>query len=277
MKHRCVTHPRMGECLYATNGIVEVYIPLSYGIRIGHFSPVGGENVFFEQPRDMTELTNPSGWRHWGGHRFWITPEDDNSYFPDNAPISYAIEGESILLMQAEDPWLRVKKSIRLTFGEDASVQVTHRLENTDTAERICALWAISAMAGGGTARIPAKGQGNPYQPNRNLALWNYTNPSDPRMVCTSEEIRLNHSPLPENFKIGIGHPTGTVEYENKGVVFQKDFPVCRALTYPDQNVSFEVFMCRHMIELESLSPLMDIPAGECREYTEIWRLEQHA
>ena len=58
-------------------------VPLSYGIRIGHFALCGGENVFYEQPKDMTELTTPEGWRLRGGHRFWVAPESEKTYCPD--------------------------------------------------------------------------------------------------------------------------------------------------------------------------------------------------
>ena len=269
------THPQFGKSLYATNGIVELIISLSYGIRIGHFSLCGEQNVFFEQPADMTDLTTPQGWRHWGGHRFWVAPETEESYYPDNASISYAVEDESILLMQQEDPWLHVKKSIRILLGADASVQVVHRLENTGTEARTCSLWAITALAGGGTEHIPVRRNDSVYQPMYHISLWNDTDPSDPRVVYTPEEIRLTHTPDPREFKMGIHHPSGPVWYENNGVTFQKAFSIDPNTVYADNNVSFETFLCAHMVELESLSPLMTIPVGQTREHTEVWRLHR--
>ena len=273
MKWKIQNHPYFGESLYATNGIVEIIVPLSYGIRIGHFSLCGEKNVFFEQPRDMTDLTTPQGWRVQGGHRLWIAPEGDEIYCPDNDPISYAVEGETIVLTQSEDPWLKVKKQMRITFGDDASLQVTHRIENTDEKDRTCSLWAVSAMAPGGVQQIPLKTYDGGAMPRHWISMWSYTDLGDPRASYSREQIVLTHVPVAQKYKIGVDRPNGPVRYENEGVTFVKEFPVVQQETYPDKDVSYETFMCQHMVEMESLSPLMTIPAGEFGEHTEIWRL----
>ena len=40
------THPVHGECLYVDNGVIEIGVPLTFGIRVAHFSFVGEDNVF---------------------------------------------------------------------------------------------------------------------------------------------------------------------------------------------------------------------------------------
>jgi hypothetical protein len=49
-------HPEFGKSLYADNGVVQLIIPLEYGIRIRHFSFIGEENVFYVQPEDMKNV-----------------------------------------------------------------------------------------------------------------------------------------------------------------------------------------------------------------------------
>ena len=44
-------------------------------------------------------------------------------------------------------------------------------------------------------------------------------------------------------------------------------------MQYPDNNVSFETFMCDHMVEVESLSPLYEVAPNQTVSHTELWRL----
>ena len=274
MKYTRLTDPRFGESLYATNGIVELYIPLTYGIRIAHFSFCNEENVFWEQPADMQELTR-DGWRIRGGHRMWIAPEDDREYFPDNAPIDCRVENDTIYLTQGEDLFHKVIKGMEITFGEDASVKVIHRLQNTDTAPRACALWPISVMAPGGTEHIPLMIRDVGDHPSHWLSFWDSTNIGDPRVTYLKDEIILTHRPIGETYKVGVSQLRSPAWYENHGVIFEKDFAVTDGVIYPDNQVSYETFLCDYMVELESLSPLYTFAPGETREHTEIWRLRK--
>lgn len=268
-------HPYFGACLYITNEIVELRIPLSYGIRIGHFALCGGENVFYEQPHDMTELTTPEGWRVRGGHRFWVAPEGEQTYYPDNNPIQYEVSGNSVLLTQQEDPWLHVNKSICITFGEDASVQVKHCLENTGNTPKTCSIWAVTSVAPGGVQHIPLKAYDGGFKPRHWVSMWSYTDLGDYRAKYSREEIILTHEPIEQRYKIGVDRPNGPVWYENRGVIFEKDFPVILEEIYPDKDVCYETFMCRYMVEMESLSVLNTLAPGEKSEHTEIWRLKK--
>lgn len=275
MEHKIFDHPHFGQSLYATNGTVEIIIPLSYGIRIGHFSFCGEKNVFFEQPHTMTDLSTPKGWRIRGGHRLWIAPESDDVYCPDNDPITCKVEGEKILLTQKEDPWLNIVKSMEIQFGEGAEVTVLHKVQNTGKAPRQMALWPISVMDAGGTQRIPITLQDNGDLPSHWLSLWSYTDLADKRAKYGKEEIVLTHTPEKQLYKIGVSQLAGPVTYENNGVVFELDFPFIPGCTYPDNNVSYETFMCEFMTEIESLAPMMTVPAGEIREHTETWKLRK--
>lgn len=257
------------------NGVIEMIIPLTYGIRIGHFSFCDGENVFFEQPKEMQDLTTTAGWRIRGGHRLWVAPESENVYYPDNEPVSYEIHGEEIVLRQKEDPWLHVKKSMRICFEEGASVRIVHKIQNTGCKKIEGSLWAISVMAPGGVQHIPLKLREGGLDHWHRISMWDYTSMGDPRAVYTRSEIRLTHLPMDEKYKIGVGHPFGGVWYKNRGVIFEKKFSVQENKTYPDGNVSYESFLCRHMVEMESLSLCREIMRGESMEHSEVWTLRK--
>ena len=274
MKTSRLTDPRFGESLYATNGMVELYIPLTYGLRIAHFSFCGEQNVFWEQPKDMTILTK-GDWRLRGGHRMWVAPEDDREYFPDNDPIDCRVEGDTIYLTQGNDGFQKVIKSMAITFVGDASVQVVHGMQNTDCISRQCALWPISVMAPGGTEHIPLQLVDDGDHPSHWLSFWNHTNIGDPRVTYKADEIILAQRPIGEHCKIGVSRISAPAWYENHGVIFEKEFPVTDGVLYPDNNVSYETYMCDQMLEMESLSPLYTFAPGEIREHTEVWHLRK--
>ena len=196
-------------------------------------------------------------------------------YYPDNDPIRFEIMDNGVLLTQKEDPWLHIRKSMQLTFLGGAEVEVVHRIVNTGKEALHCAMWAVSAMAPGGTQTIPLKTYDGGSMPRHWISTWFYTDLGDPRASYSREKIVLTHLPMEERYKIGIDRPEGPVCYENNGVVFEKVFPAPREGAYPDKDVSYETFMCRHMVEMESLSPLMCIPPEESREHTEIWHLRK--
>lgn len=275
VRTRVVRDPEFGECLFADNGAVEIAIPLSYGIRVARLALCGGENLFFAQPADMVDLTTPEGWRVRGGHRLWLAPESERVYYPDNEPVEWEAVDGGVRVTQPEDPWLRVRKRMTLRFGAGAQLRVVHSVENAGDSTLRCALWGISSMASGGVQRISLPRRSGGYDPLHHLSLWDYTSLSDPRATYELDGITLRHAPLEQRYKIGVGHPLGAVEYENAGVCFSLESELRPGTQYPDGGVSYETFMCRHMVEMETLSPLGAIAPGERMEHHEVWTLRK--
>lgn len=272
LNHRIKEHPVHGKCLFVDNGIIEVGIPLNFGLRIGHFSFCGEKNVFFEHPNDMTTFSTEKGWRLRGGHRMWLAPESEKVYYPDNDPISYCMEENAVVITQAEDPWLNVVKSIRIAF-EGSCLHLTHRVENTGKEALTCSVWAISVMAPGGVETINFERRDGGMDHWHRVSMWDYTSLGDPRVTYTRDQIRIQHLPIDEKYKIGVGHPYGPVRYENGDTVFIKHFTVQPEKVYPDANVSFETFFSKYMAEVESLSPLETLMPGESVEHREVLEL----
>ena len=272
MNHCIKKHPIHGDCLFADNGIIEVGIPLNFGLRIAHFSFVGEKNVFFEQPNDMTIFTTDEGWRIRGGHRLWLAPENPKIYCPDNEPIEYSVENDAIVITQKEDPWLHIVKSFRLTF-DGSRLSVTHKIVNLADEKLCCSLWAISVMAPGGTEYINFERRDGGMDHWHRISMWDYTSLGDERATYTRDQIKIQHLPLDTKYKIGVGHPYGPVRYENGDIIFIKHFDIHHDKLYPDANVSYETFFSKYMVEMESLSPLGEISKGESMEHTEVLEL----
>lgn len=275
MKTYIENHKIFGKLLFAENGDIKLGIALEFGIRIPFLSYKGSENLFFEQPKQMTDLSTELGWRVYGGHRLWIAPESEKNYCPENAPISYQVFEDKIVLSQQNDEWLKVKKSIEISFEQDNVVKLVHKIENTDNITRRFSPWSITSMAGGGVEYVALHYRENGYDPLHRISMWDYTSLGDDRVEYSRELIKLSHRPNSKKYKIGVGHPNGPVKYVNKGVIFEKIYDVFKDKEYPDGNVSFETFLCDHMVEVESLSPLYDVQPNQTVCHTEKWRLEK--
>lgn len=265
------THPVHGECLYVDNGIIEIGVPLSFGIRIAHFSFVGEKNVFFVQPKNMNFVIGKCGFRLRGGHRLWLAPEGEFDYYPDNAPIKYEINGNTVRLTQKNDPLLNVIKSMDVTLVGN-KVKVVHRILNTGGKKKV-ALWSLSVMDGGGVTTVPLPEREGGFDPLIRITAWDYTDLSDERLKFGKKEIKIYQRAGKRNLKIGVGHPAGAVTYENGDTVFKKYIPLYAGKKYPDGGMSFETFVSDFMTEIEGLSPLKTVLPDKTASYTETWEL----
>lgn len=265
-------HSIHGECLFLDNGVLEVGVALNFGIRICHFSFLGKENVFYEHPISLDRFTTEDGWRLRGGHRLWLAPESDLVYAPDNEPVEYTLLDNGVEITQSPDERLGVIKKVTVEFDEN-SVCVKHKITNTRDDVLECALWPISVMAPGGVERIPLKKRSGGYDPLHCITIWDHSNFGDPRATYEKDQIILTHMDIDSPYKIGVGHPEGEISYTNKGMVFFKNYDMVEGAEYPDGSVSYETFLSKYMVEIESLSPLYTLCHGESAEHKEYWRL----
>lgn len=271
LNKRIMTHPVHGECLYLDNGVIEIGVPLTFGIRIAHFSFVGEENVFFVQANDMKTFSLDSGWRLRGGHRLWLAPEGPEDYYADNEPIEYRIVGDTVILTQKQDVLLNVIKSMDVTL-KDNTVSITHRIVNTGTRRKI-ALWTLTVMKSGGVLTVPLSEREGGYDPLTHISAWDYTDLGDERLKFGKKEIKIFQRAGKRNLKIGVGHPAGAVSYENGNTVFKKHIPLYPDKEYADGGVSFESFISDYMAEIEGLSPLINLLPNKSATYMESWEL----
>src|SRR3954464_4830767 len=72
------------NCYRISNGEVEVIITSDIGPRGMRYAFVGGQNLFKVYEDQLGQSGEPV-WRHRGGHRVWIAPEQmPRTYAPDN-------------------------------------------------------------------------------------------------------------------------------------------------------------------------------------------------
>ena len=267
------------NCIHLSNNQIELVVTADVGPRIIHFGFVGGENVFATFPNQVGR-TGDAEWNVYGGHRFWIAPEQmPRTYYPDNTAVTVEDHGTFVRFVAPVETTTRIQKIIDVALDPIlAKVTLTHTLHNHNPWAVELAPWALSVMAPGGTAVFPlpprASHQGN-LLPTGQLITWAYTDMRDPRWTWGTQYMLLRQDPTAATpQKIGSNNTEGWLGYVRNGRFFLKQFPPHdpRA-TYPDFNSSAELYTDAAILELESLAPLTTLAANATVSHSETWRL----
>ncbi len=269
----------MPDALRLSNGVVELGIPTGHGPRVAHYGFAGEPNVFGDGAG--AQRATPRGlWRAYGGHRLWAAPERfPESYTIDDEPPEIASDGaRRALLRQARDPLTGLRKTLELELAPDSSeVRVRHGLANEGDAPLRVACWGITVVRPGGAALIPnlvPAPQPEALLPARTLALWRYSDLSDPRVAFGPRFTRLRCDPAhPAPNKLGAACERGWFAYANGGTAFVVRAPYDPAAAYPDLGCSVEVYTEGGFCEVETLGPLTDVPPGGSVSHEARWSL----
>ena len=265
------------NCIQLSNSQIELIVTADVGPRIIHFGFMGDENVFATFPNQLGR-TGDAEWRNYGGHRFWLAPEQmPRTYYPDNNPVTVEDHGAFVRFIAPVETTTRMQKSIDIALDPDAAkVTVMHTVQNLNPWTVELAPWALSVMAPGGTAVLPLPPRGSHTEnllPTGRLITWAYTNMSDPRWTWGEQYILLRQDPdatYPQ--KIGSNNTAGWLGYVKDGRFFLKQFPPHNPkATY--LNSSAELFTYHHMLEVETVAPLVQLAPNSSASHTETWHL----
>lgn len=265
------------NCIRLTNGIIDLIASTDVGPRILRFGFVNEQNFFHLIPEHAGK-TGGDTYRMFGGHRFWIAPENiPLSYYPDNFPVEYKFRAKTLKLSQREGT-TKIVKEMEITLADGKSeARVLHRFINEGTSPIELAPWGLSLMAAGSRGIIPQEpyGEGDDFLlPARSLALWQYTIMNDPRWIWGNRYIQAIHDPkYTSEQKIGVLNKQRWVAcYLNEQVLIKK-FPYDAHVTYPDFNSNNELYINGDFLEIETLGPLCTLAPGQRIEHTEHWLL----
>ena len=75
---------------FFANGSVELVVLADVGPRVVRYAFTGGENQFHEF-ENQSGLCVGDEFRLYGGHRLWVWPEVERTYFPDNRSVEVKI------------------------------------------------------------------------------------------------------------------------------------------------------------------------------------------
>lgn len=278
------------NCIRLTNGKVELIAVTDVGPRIIRYGFVGRENEFHEDTSQIGK-TGGDDWRGYGGHRLWHAPESKpRTYFPDNYPVKYEGNGDTLRLIQDVECTTGMRKEIIVTTpGENGCVTLTHKITNTNLWTVEFAPWALTVMRSGGKAIFPQEpysphpdipdypGQKidpKHYLPARNLVMWSYTKLNDPRWLFLEKYFILKQDPTKDRpQKIGMSNHQGWAAYARNGRLFVKTTKYQEGATYPDNGCNFETFTNAEMLEVESLGPVVKLAPGDTVTHVEDWYL----
>jgi hypothetical protein len=265
------------NCLRIANEHAELIITLDVGPRVVSYQHLpGGKNVLKVNPEESGKA-GEAEWVARGGHRFWLAPEDERTYFPDNSPVSHTLLPNGVRLENAAtEPW-HIRKTLTITLAEETSaVTLEHRATNEGRTPATLATWGITVMEAGGLEIIPRPPQGQhprDLRPNRLHVLWPYTDTADERWRWGREFITLRQTAHSSPTKLGLRHEMKWVGYLTRHALFMKVIRFEEGATYPDFGCNFETFSNAQMLEIEALSPLRTLAPGESVGHSESWRL----
>ncbi len=215
-----------------------------------------------------------------GGHRLWAAPESPKfTYIPEGSEIKVDKTALKVsLTRQAEIPTGLAKKMEFELNGTSAEVALNHTLTNRGSKPVECAAWAITMLPVGGKAILPLRGRpGSDLLADRQIALWPYSQFSDPRLKITEDELQIDATTNQQIFKIGARCPQGWITYSYKGLTFRKDFSFDTNAKYFDLGCNAEIYTNGKIIEIESLSGLVTLAPGESIRHTESWQISEES
>ena len=277
---RSVQYQGIAGCVEISNGKASVIVSTSFGPRVLSYALDGGENVFGWHP-EAAVTTDLGTWKPYGGHRLWLAPENmPLSYSPDNDVLEYMQEGElSARFFQKADIAAKIEKQMTVTLDVTSpAVVVDHRITNRGDEPITAAAWALTIMRPGGLAIVPNEPlvgySPETLLPARSMALWSYTDFTDPRWSFDKDSMRLRvDESLGHPQKFGVLNKQGWAAYEVDGIRFTKRFKHVEGADYPDMNSNTEIYTAGGFIEVETLSPLKVLAPGDMVGHRETWEL----
>lgn len=282
--HKEIQYKKYGKCLEITNGYLTLIATLEVGPRIISFSSSDGNNIFFE---DITDTVTEQGeffddtyekgasWKIYGGHRLWSSPQDMYSYYPDNNPITYQVEENSILLVQDIQKTTNLQMEIKISFTEMNKVEIHHKIINFDAKEKVLSPWALTVLEKNGLEVVPLPKEQTGLLPQRFISIWDFgAKANDERTYFGDKYFTMKQDPTKSKpIKIGLKVSDNWAAYFVNKKLFIKKFQYNPNYIYPDNNVNFETYEDNRFLELETLGELKTLKTGDSVEHTEYWSL----
>jgi hypothetical protein len=266
-----------------SNGVIDLVITADVGPRIIFYGFRNGENLLHEVEHDAGK-TGGAEFRLYGGHRLWVSPEVERTYYPDNTPVAVRQQGQATRFTAQREqlpPGTNLEKELEVELAAGTEVRITHRIRNHDTRPTTLAPWSPTMMGAGGRVILPLPPRiamdKDHLLPVGVFGIWAFTDLADPRWVFGTAYLQLRQRADPrgrfQEQMGGIYNPAGWGAYFRRGYLFVKRAAVIGGAQYPDFGCNFEVFTNPDFIELETLGPLLELRPGQVVEHREHWWL----
>ena len=207
-----------GKCAVFERGGVKLMVTLDVGPRIIWFGT--GEFNFMNE--DLERNVQKGGeffdehygkgatWYLYGGHRVWKSPEDLETYTPDNFPVEADVRGNGGTFTCRVAKWLDYALDVEM--DENGGVTVRNTVTNK-SAERTLAVWGLTVARKGGTLVLPLNDPVDDLNPVYNLVRWPYNDPADARLRVGGKFLTLRQTDREDAIKIGTFAKKGEAYY----------------------------------------------------------------
>lgn len=257
------------SCYELTLNNQRMVVTAGFGPRILHLDIDNGRNILFV---DHERKLHRQDWFIYGGHRFWVSPETEATYNPDNAPCQVN-QGNDIFTVTQYDVLSKLEKSITISARNDR-FHVTHTLVNRGDLLYTGALWALTCVLPEGTVFFPWGSVGD--WDIKKIQYWQKW-PGQISDIGSSQYVQGKDlfliRPTGEKGKVGTGGYEGFIGVTNQNYTFIKKYARDPAGNYPDDNCAIECYTCQDFIELETLSPLYTLQPNVPYRHNEEWIL----
>lgn len=266
------------ECIEIKNDFLSLLVTKSVGPRLISLRFKGGDNIFAELPETTLECPGNGILKLWGGHRLWHAPEDSRrTYIPDDQPVLITEIPAGLQVIQPVEPQTGIVKSLSITLVDDSpQVIVDHTLENHGLWPIRLAPWSITQLKPGGYAILPqpaAYSDEFGLLPNRQIALWPYTDISSPHIILGNNYLFVHATMREGALKLGYPNPTGWIGYILDRTLFVKYAEYKAGGEYFDGGSSSECYCNPDFLELETLGPGTSLEPGEKVAHRETWKI----
>lgn len=263
------------------NASMRVFLPIDFGPRVLGLFLGKSQNLLAELPEAVLPVAGEAGYSLRGGHRLWVSPEiPTRTYAEDDRPPGITlVENGADMEQQADRAGFQKSWRLRM-HPQKAELVIDHRITNQGERAVEAAPWAVTMLRTGGTALMPLQAEPDSSYalgPNRQLAIWPYTDIHSPHLVLSNSGVILQAKITAGALKIGSPNPSGWLAYSNNGVLFVKRTVYRRGAVYPDCGASHQIYCDGRTLELETLGPLAVLQPGESAEHQEVWHLYQEA
>ncbi|MDM8531062.1 hypothetical protein QUF63_07805 [Anaerolineales bacterium HSG25] len=263
------------ESIRITNDHVELIITKSVGPRILSYKLIDGDNLFAALPDLTIPCPNHDDISLRGGHRLWHAPElPERTYLPDDQPVEITAIPNGVEVVQPIETETGLVKSLLITLSDqDSTVQVEHRFKNIGLWPLELAPWAITQMKLGGMGILPQTTMDTGLLPNRQLAIWPYTDLTSEQIQIGKQYIFIHAAEQTQPLKLGFANPRGWLAYHHGQTLFVKWATYQPTADYCDFGSSSECYCNHQFLELETLAPKTLVTPNQTVSHIETWRL----
>lgn len=277
-----INYKNFGECVrMERNGIVAM-VTVDIGPRIIYY---GTENVNFlnedidrnvSKEGDYFDKTYAPGekWYLYGGHRVWKSPEDMESYTPDNHKVYYSLRerGGTFTTRAGKN----FDYTIDAEMDENGRLDIKNIITSKTEETREISVWALTVAAKGGTLVVPLNDPKDELNPYQNLVMWPYNDLSDDRLYFGKRHLALKQTPRENALKVGLFSEKGRAYYVLGDMALQIDYPWKKGV-FGDLWCNFETYTNAHILEVEGLSERFTLKKGDSAVLEEKWSLINNA